>query len=166
MRKAILLLGSNLGNRTFYLAKALEIIEKSNDTRINKKSAIFESKAVGYDSINTYYNLALELETELSPQLLLALCLQTEKELSRTRSLAQRYTDRTIDIDIILIEDEIIEEPNLTVPHPRMQERLFCLKPVEEIASHWNVPKLNKTVKELLLAIENTSEVKKVNVEI
>ncbi len=166
MRKALLLLGSNLGNRIHYLDKALDILNKNKETNIKNKSSFFESKAVGYDSSNSYFNIAVEIETSLSPQSLLSLCLETETTLSRTRSLTERYTDRTIDIDIILIDNLIINDANLIVPHPRMQERLFCLKPLEELASSWLVPTLKKTVKELLLEIENTSEVTKVNVEV
>lgn len=164
MKKAILLLGSNLGNKAYYLKSALELITKDSKTNITKKSSIHESLAVGYDSENTYYNQAIEIETKLDPQQLLRLCLNTEIALSRTRSLTKRYTDRTIDIDIILIEGLTINEPNLVVPHPRMHERLFCLKPMTEIASEWDVTTFKKKVKELLVEIENTSELKKVDV--
>lgn len=164
MSKAILLLGSNLGNKTYYLKKALEYINNNKDLTITKESSVFESKAVGYESKNSYYNLSIEVKTELKPISLLSVCHKVEKELSRTRSLSQRYTDRTIDIDIILVDNLIINTPKLTIPHPRMHERLFCLKPMIEIASEWVVPKYNKTVKELFHLIENTSEVKKVNV--
>ena len=165
MAEAILLLGSNLGNRIDYLRKAINFI-KQEGIEVTKKSSVYESPAFGYESTTTYYNLALQIETNKTPELLLEKCQLIENKLKRVRSHSQRYSDRTIDIDIILIEDKIINTANLTVPHPRMDERLFCLKPVEEIASNWVISTLNKTVKEALNNLKDTNEVKKTNVEV
>jgi 2-amino-4-hydroxy-6-hydroxymethyldihydropteridine diphosphokinase len=165
MGKAILLLGSNKGNRIDYLRKAIVFL-KLEGVLILNTSAIYESPAFGYESNAAYYNIALEVETTVSPETLLELGKLVENKLNRVRSSTERYIDRTIDIDIILFDNEVIDTINLTVPHPRMQERLFCLIPVEEIASKWVIPTLNKTVQEVLNSLEDTNEVKKVNVKV
>ncbi len=165
MKKAVLLLGSNLGNRTYYLSQAIQRL-LSRGVKVSKQSSVYESPADGYTSENTYYNIALEIEFSLSNHELLELCLATELELSRTRSLTQRYTDRTIDIDIILIENEILKTPQLTIPHPRMHERLFCLIPLNEIVGNWVIPTFEKTVQETLQTLNQTNEIIKVNVEL
>ncbi len=165
MKKAVLLLGSNMGDRAFYLSVALKKLAQ-NDIRTLKQSPVYESPAEGYDSANTYYNIAVVVETGLPPKTLLATCLTIENELDRTRSLTQRYTDRTIDIDIILFENEIVRTTELTIPHPRMHQRLFCLIPLCEIAPHWIIPTLNKTVEATLKSITSNTKVTKVNVEL
>lgn len=165
MKRAVLLLGSNLGNRLYYIKNAIQLLSE-NEVAIVQKSAIYESPADGYESKNTYYNVALEVTTTLSSNELLELCLQTELELSRTRSLTQRYSDRTIDIDVILIDNKIIDTENLIVPHPRMQERLFCLIPLNDIVPNWIVPTFKKTVEELLGQLANNNEICKVDVEL
>lgn len=165
MKKAVLLLGSNLGNRTYYISNALRILSEQKVT-ILQKSSVYESPADGYTSENTYYNIAIEIAFETPNLQLLELCLATELELSRTRSLTQRYSDRTIDIDIILIDNEIIHSEQLIVPHPRMHERLFCLIPLNEIVPNWKVPTFQKTVKEILQQLTNNNEIRKVDVEL
>ncbi|MCT4581716.1 MAG: 2-amino-4-hydroxy-6-hydroxymethyldihydropteridine diphosphokinase [Flavobacteriales bacterium] len=165
MKRAVLLLGSNLGNRAYYISNAIQLLAE-NSINIVQQSSVYESPADGYESSNTYYNIALEITTDLSDLELLQLCLDTEQTLSRTRSLTQRYTDRTIDIDIILIENKSIQNQRLTVPHPRMHERLFCLIPLNEIVPHWNVTTFQKTVKELLQQLTNNNEINQVNVEL
>jgi len=166
MTQAILLLGSNLGNRVQYLTDAVHYLSQTKNITVTNKSSVYESEAVGYSSEQKYYNAAIEIATELLPQEVLANCLAIEQQLERTRSESERYIDRTIDIDIILIDNWIIFDKNLTVPHPRMEERLFCLLPVAEIAGDWIVPTKNITVHTLLEKIKNTSEVTKVDVEI
>jgi 2-amino-4-hydroxy-6-hydroxymethyldihydropteridine diphosphokinase len=165
MKKAILLLGSNLGNRQDYLKKAIDFL-KQEEVLVTKISSVYESPAFGYESSSTYYNIALEIKVDISPEALLERCQLIESNLKRVRSSSQRYSDRTIDIDIILFEDKIIDTSNLVVPHPRMHERLFCLKPMIEIASNWIIPTLNKTVKEVFELINDTNEVKKINVKV
>lgn len=165
MKKVVLLLGSNLGNRTYYISNAMQILTQKGVT-IVQKSAVYESLADGYTSENTYYNIAIEIRTELSNKELLKLCLDTELDLFRTRSLTRRYTDRTIDIDVILIDDVIVNTNDLIVPHPRMHERLFCLIPLNEIVPNWKVPTLKKTVGELLGQLTNNNKICKIDVEL
>ncbi len=166
MIRAILLLGSNLGNRLQYLKDAVRHLSELENTSIINKSSVYESEAVGYNSEQSYYNAAVEIKTMFSPQEILKNCLAIEQQLERTRSETVRYIDRTIDIDIILIEQNIIEKENLIVPHPRMEERLFCLKPLAEIAGDYIVPTKNETVTSLLEKIEHKNEVIIVDVKL
>ncbi len=164
--KAVLLLGSNLGNRIQHLRNAIQLLEKNNIQPINK-SSIYKSDAVGYNSSNPYLNLAVEVEFSVPPLELLDKCLSIETEIGRERNPTVRYTDRPIDIDIILIEEKIINNEHLTVPHPRMSERKFCLLPVAEIVPNQEVPNYQKTTKELLELIRsNADNVIKSNVKI
>lgn len=165
MEKVILLLGSNLGNRIDYLRKSIGFL-KEEGIEVTQKSSVYESPAFGYESTATYYNVAIEITTNKTPEDLLETCQLIEHQLKRERSTEVRYTDRTIDIDIILIGDKIIHTANLIVPHPRMHERVFCLKPMQEIASSWVIPTLSKTVKGVLNLLEKTNEVNKINVEL
>ncbi len=165
MERAILLLGSNLGDRADYLRKAVKFLEKDG-LEIVKTSSVYESPAFGYESSSAYYNLAIEVGIRITPDELLEICQSIEGKLKRIRSTTERYSDRTIDIDIILIEGTIVNSVNLIVPHPRMHERVFCLKPVNEIAKNWIIATLNKTVKEVLDSLEGKNEVNKINVRV
>ena len=164
--RAILLLGSNLGNRIQHLRNAIELLEK-NKIKKRKQSSVYESGAIGYESSNPYLNLAIEVEFFMPPLELLDTCLRVETILGRERTPSVRYTDRPIDIDIILIEENSIQTKRLTVPHPRMAERKFCLLPVAEIAPNIKVPPQQKTTKELLdILHSNPEKVVKTNVKI
>jgi len=165
MKQAVLLLGSNLDNRLGYLRKGIQLLQ-NKEVEILAISSVYESPAFGYNSENEYYNLALKISFKSTPLQLLKHCLTTENKLNRTRDTNVRYSDRTIDIDIILIEQEVIEIEKLTIPHPRMHERLFCLKPVQEIASDWIIPTFAISVKEALVKLDETSSVTKLDVEI
>ena len=164
--KAVLLLGSNLGNRIQHLRNAIQLLEQ-NKIQPTKKSSVYESDAVGYNSSNPYLNIAIEVEFFVLPLELLDTCLNIETEIGRKRTSSVRYTDRPIDIDVILIEEKVINTSRLTVPHPRMTERKFCLLPVAEIVPNQEVPNHQKTTKELLELIRSNAEnVIKSNVEI
>ncbi len=165
MKQAILLLGSNLDDRLDYLRKGIRLLN-TNTVKVLTISSLYESPAFGYSSTNNYYNLAVKVNFTSTPIQLLEHCLAIEDKLNRTRNPAVRYSDRTIDIDVILIEEEVIESKKLTVPHPRMHERLFCLKPVQEIASNWIIPTFAISVNEALNILKETSSVTKLDVEI
>ncbi len=165
MKQAILLLGSNLDNRLAYLRKGIRYLN-TEKTKIITTSSVYESPAFGYKSSNKYYNVAVKINFSISPKSLLELCLSIEDNLDRIRHSNIRYSDRTIDIDIILIDEEIIATKTLTVPHPRMHERIFCLKPVQEIASNWIIPTFAISVNEALNNLKETSLVTKLDVKI
>ena len=165
MERAILLLGSNLGDRADYLKRAVNFLDKEG-VEIVKMSSVYESPPFGYESNSTYYNLAIEIGIEVTPGKLLEICQSIESKLKRIRSTIKRYSDRTIDIDIILIEGKVLNEIDLIVPHPRMHERIFCLKPVNEIAGSWVIGTLNKTVKEVLESLKDINDVNKIDVRV
>lgn len=165
MERAILLLGSNLGDRADYLKRAINFLEREG-VEIVKTSSVYESPAFGYESSSTYYNLAIEVGIEVTPDELLEISQSIESELKRKRSTTEKYSDRTIDIDIILIEGKVLNKVHLIVPHPRMHERIFCLKPVNEIAGSWVIGTLNKTVKEVLESLKDINDVNKIDVRV
>ena len=103
-------------------------------------------------------NLCLEIETELSPQQLLKHCLDIEQQLHRVREI--RWGPRTLDIDILLYSDNIIETDNLSIPHPRMQERAFVLIPLNDIASDKKDPRLNQKIHDLVFPDDTVKKYK------
>lgn len=128
---AYLVLGTNLGNRYKNLFKARLEINELPETKILKKSKIFKSPFYGPIKQPFFFNLALEIETKLTPMMLLENLQKIEKKLKRERN--SHMKPRTIDIDIIFYNDEIIEMPLLKVPHYDWQNRDFFIKPLREI---------------------------------
>ena len=141
MVQAYLGLGSNIGDRKQQLLKAIDLIGNIKGIKVTKQSSIYETAPIGYTDQPNFLNLCLEIETELSPQQLLKHCLDIEQQLHRVREI--RWGPRTLDIDILLYSDNIIETDNLSIPHPRMQERAFVLIPLNDIASDKKDPRLN-----------------------
>ena len=133
MVQAYLGLGSNIGDRKQQLLKAIDLIGNIKGIKVTKQSSIYETAPIGYTDQPNFLNLCLEIETELSPQQLLKHCLDIEQQLHRVREI--RWGPRTLDIDILLYSDNIIETDNLSIPHPRMKERAFVLIPLNDIAS-------------------------------
>ena len=128
---AYLVLGTNLGNRYRNLFKARLEINELPETKILKESKIFKSPFYGPIKQPFFFNLALEIETKLTPMMLLENLQKIEKKLKRERN--SHMKPRTIDIDIIFYNDEIIEMPLLKVPHYDWQNRDFFIKPLREI---------------------------------
>ncbi|WP_010094824.1 2-amino-4-hydroxy-6-hydroxymethyldihydropteridine diphosphokinase [Ornithinibacillus scapharcae] len=147
MNKAYLALGTNIDPRQSYLSRAMELLENEKIT-ILKKSSIYETPPVGYTDQADFLNMVLEVQTVLSSEGLLNTCQTIEKELGRERLI--RFGPRTIDLDILVYNDENKKTERLTIPHPRMHERGFVLVPLHEIAPNLKLPSLNKTTDELL----------------
>lgn len=143
-----LLLGSNQGNRQHILNQAIEKIETTIGN-ISSTSAVYQSKAHGYESTHPYLNQALVVQTTLTPHQLLKQTQTIENELGRTRDPNHRYSDRTIDIDILFYENNIIDTPELTIPHPRITERQFVLEPLKDIIPHYIHPQIGLTIREI-----------------
>jgi 2-amino-4-hydroxy-6-hydroxymethyldihydropteridine diphosphokinase len=144
---AYLSTGSNMGNRAEMLEKANVLLEKKAG-RLLALSKVVETPAWGKTDQPDFLNQVVKLETSLSPQELLNLNLGIEKQLGRNR--VEKWGPRSIDIDILFYDNEIIDEPGLQIPHPWMHERLFVLEPMCEIAPDFVHPVLNKTIAVLL----------------
>lgn len=131
MVKAFLSLGSNMGDRLEYLSKAIDKIAQIQGCNILNKSSIYETEPWGYENQEAFLNLCISIETSLSPYELLESLQTIELELDRVRKI--HWGPRTIDIDILLFDDIICEDDKLTIPHPRMRERVFVLIPLYDI---------------------------------
>jgi 2-amino-4-hydroxy-6-hydroxymethyldihydropteridine diphosphokinase len=147
MNTSYLLIGGNLGNRQENLAKAIALIGNQCGT-IVQLSPLYETAAWGNTNQPAFLNQAIALATTLGPQQLLQQLLAIETSMGRIRS--QKFGPRTIDIDILLYNQELIATPALTVPHPHLPNRRFALLPLVTIAPHYTHPQLNKTITALL----------------
>ena len=129
--KAIVALGSNLGDRFEYLQTAVDELNQISQTKIQKISNVYETIPVGGPEQGKYLNAVLSLETKLTAQELLLKMLLIELNLGRQREVI--WGPRTIDLDLIWFNDEIIDSEKLIIPHPRAIERCFVLKPWSDI---------------------------------
>lgn len=132
-RIAYLCLGSNLGDRAGTMAKAVGLIARIG-LKIIARSSLYETPPWGPVPQGPYLNLVVAVETELSARELLNMLLGVEHAFGRDRTREVRFGPRTIDIDILLYGDEVVAEPDLEIPHPRMMERAFALVPLAELA--------------------------------
>ena len=156
MARAIVITGGNLDNVKARLRQAQQMINERLGI-ILRCSHMYESEAWGFTSSENFLNQAIELDTDLSPEELLAGVLAIEQELGRDREAeaaikaenGEPYSSRKIDIDILFYDDKVINTPDLVIPHPLMQEREFVLAPLSEIAPNKIHPLLDKTVREM-----------------
>ena len=155
----MLSIGTNLGNREENLAFALSGIEE-NIGKISKSSSVYESEPWGFNADIDFLNMVVKVETKLSPAQLLEEILNIESAIGRVRN-GKRYLSRIIDIDILLYEDLIMDNLNLKIPHPLMNERRFVLAPLCDIASESVHPVLKMSFASLLEDCEDMSKVKK-----
>lgn len=147
MNEVYLLTGGNIGDTMGYLSKAKEAIKHSCG-KILQESSVYETAAWGLENQEAFLNQVLKIETSLGAEQLLTSVLQIEESLGRKREL--KYGPRTIDIDILFFNDEVIDRQGLKIPHPQMQNRRFVLVPLNEIASTKIHPLFHKTVSQLL----------------
>lgn len=129
MRRAFLSLGTNVGDRRAHLSAAISIVAASDEYRL---SSVYETEPVGGVVQDDFWNMVIELETMASPYELLERARSAERAAGRTREV--RWGPRTLDVDVLLVGDERLDEPELTVPHPRLYERAFVLIPLAELA--------------------------------
>ncbi len=142
-------LGTNLGDKSLNLLKAITIIAGRIGS-LSAISSVYETEPWGYASSNSYLNMAIAVETNLSIEDLLNETQKIEKELGRETKTTGSYQDRPIDIDIILYGDLIYQTEKLNIPHPLFHKRDFVLKPLSEIAPNLIEPKSKKTINTLL----------------
>jgi GTP cyclohydrolase-4 len=157
MVTAYLSLGSNLGDRKQNLAQALELLSKH--LKVEQISSIYETEPVGYEQQPLFLNAVCRISTKLNPERLLRLAKKIEAELGRTPSFPN--APRPIDIDILIYGDKVFSDTELTMPHPRLAERAFVLVPLAEIAPDLVHLENEKTIKELLGNLGNTTGVRK-----
>ena len=146
MSKVYLSIGSNKGNRSVLINKAIDEIEKKVGIIISR-SSIYQSKSWGFDS-NDFYNLCLLIDTDIMPKSLLINLKRIEKSMGR-EDVDGSYSDRLIDIDILFYDNITTDLEDLKIPHPKIEIRKFVLVPMLEIADDYVHPILNKTIKEL-----------------
>jgi 2-amino-4-hydroxy-6-hydroxymethyldihydropteridine diphosphokinase len=152
--KAYVGLGSNLGDRAAYLLLGLSALSRLPETRLLRLSPVYETDPVGPPQ-PPYLNMVAELETELSPKGLLAEMLRVEKALGRERR--ERWGPRTLDLDLLLYGDLVLEEAGLSVPHPRLHERAFVLVPLLDLLPEGRHPLLGQSFAELLASLDASS---------
>lgn len=131
MRKAYLGIGTNIGEREENLKNALISLNLLPMTKVTAVSKVYETKPVGFVDQDDFLNIAVEIETELTAQNILGACLGIEAGLGRIRNI--KNGPRVIDIDLLLCENEKYDTPSLVLPHPRMFEREFVLRPLLDI---------------------------------
>ena len=135
---AYLGLGSNMGETLESLRRAIEMLSQSPGVRVVSCSSVYSSEPVGYLDQAEFLNGVVKIETELDPRGLLELGRSIEDALGRERGI--KWGPRTIDVDILLFDEERIASPELTIPHPRMKERIFVLVPLLEVAPDAQLP--------------------------
>lgn len=154
---AYLSLGANLGDRAANLKSAIDRLRDFGE--VLAVSSFYETEPVEFTAQPWFLNCVVKLDTEKLPKQLLAGIFNLEHEMGRERK--QNKGPRTIDIDILLFGDSIIESPGLTVPHPAMHERRFVLEPLAEIAAEVRHPVLKKSISELREALPAGQKVKR-----
>ncbi|MFL5927064.1 MAG: 2-amino-4-hydroxy-6-hydroxymethyldihydropteridine diphosphokinase [Gaiellaceae bacterium] len=140
-------LGSNLGDREALIRRAAELIGS------RRLSPLLETEPWGYTDQPTFLNAVAEIDTALTPRRLLVHLLDVERRLGRERT-GPRWGPRTIDLDLLLYGDQTVDEPDLVIPHPRLKEREFALRPLAELVPALKIPG-NGTVQEALAGLQS-----------
>jgi 2-amino-4-hydroxy-6-hydroxymethyldihydropteridine diphosphokinase len=156
-----LLTGSNLGNRLAHMEKAHALLA-AKAGRMIVSSSVYETEPWGFSHRNSFYNQALGLITRQKPHELLQTLLIIEKELGRIRKPG-KYQARTMDIDILLYGNAVIRQPDLVIPHPRIQDRRFALAPLAEIAPDQIHPVLGLSIRQLLKECSDMGWIRKLD---
>ncbi|WP_407690679.1 2-amino-4-hydroxy-6-hydroxymethyldihydropteridine diphosphokinase [Salinibacillus xinjiangensis] len=146
MRPAYIALGSNIEPRYDWLQSAIQHLNKHSDISVESQSEIYETEPVGYTDQGNFLNMVVKIETSLAPFELLSYCQNIETLLGRKREI--RFGPRTVDLDILLYNQENMYGEQLTIPHPRMEKRAFVLIPLADLNDQLVIR--GKTVKELL----------------
>ncbi len=152
-------LGSNLGHRSAHLVAAVTALRALPDVEIDAASRVYETDPVGPPPQEQYLNAALRVRTSRTPRRLLRALLEIERASGRRRA-EERNGPRTLDLDLLLYGDRVIDEPGLQVPHPRLHERAFVLEPLCEIAGSVLHPVLGERVEDLARKVRDPQAVR------
>ena len=153
MTEAYIAIGSNLGDRHATIDNAIDAIGSHNTIEILATSSIIETPPVGQIEQGPYLSGVIHVQTSLSPRELLDALLGIETAHGRDRTTEQRWGPRTLDLDLIVFGHQVINEPGLVVPHPRLHQRSFVLVPLAQLAPDIMIPVQNQTPRQLLKAL-------------
>lgn len=148
-------IGSNMGNKEENLKEAIKLLDENLDIKVEKVASFIVTEPWGYTEQEEFLNSALKIKTLLSPSELMDALLKIEAKMKRER--IKKWGPRVIDLDIIFYDDLILEDDHVIIPHPRMEERAFVLKPLNEIAPNKVHPLLKKRVFRLLEEVNKLS---------
>ncbi|WP_174615365.1 2-amino-4-hydroxy-6-hydroxymethyldihydropteridine diphosphokinase [Virgibacillus ihumii] len=151
---SFLALGTNIEPRRQHLYQALHRLRVHDEIVILKQSSIYQTAPVGYTNQDDFLNMVIKIKTTLSPEKLLDVCQSIEHQLGRKREI--RFGPRTIDLDVLLYNQENKKTERLIIPHPRMHERAFVLIPLNEIAPDMPLPNGQRTVSELVAELPDS----------
>src|SRR5690606_37839172 len=166
LHKVYIALGSNKGDRLKHLQDATDLIFK-HIGRVSIIAKVYNTPAFGFDenvSADDFLNTCLLLETQMSADLVMQTLLDIETQMGRIRTASKGYESRTIDLDILFFDENIIDTILLQTPHPELHKRKFVLQPLNDIASKLKHPKLNTTIAELLEVCEDNSTVEPIKI--
>lgn len=141
MKKAYIGIGTNIGDRLNNLTNAVKSLELLPETLVTKVSSVYETEPWGYTDQDDFLNACVEVQTNLSPKTLLGACLGIEAAFGRERPF--KNAPRTLDMDLLLYEDVVMNEKELTLPHPRIGERAFVLVPLKDIIETLQLNEVN-----------------------
>lgn len=147
-----------MGDRLESLRKAIQLLDKSDQIKVELVSSIYETDPIGYIDQACFLNAVIKISTSLQPEELLQACLRIELKLGRKREI--RWGPRTLDLDILLYNQENIETESLLVPHPRMQERAFVIIPLMELDPDIKLPNVNASLDDIVEQIPDKEGVR------
>ena len=153
--EAYIAMGSNLGDRRAHFARAIELIGLLPETAIECRSTVIETEPVGPGDQGRYLNGVVLISTKLEAKALLSALLEIESSMGRDRANEVRWGARVIDLDVLVYGDQIIDEPGLSIPHPRLHTRAFVLEPLCELSPDLQIPGYEKTPREMLGVLES-----------
>ena len=145
-------LGSNLGNKQKYITDAIDLISLLESTEVKRTSTLIATEPYGKIDQPDFLNCVIEVETNLEPKLLLRKCLEIEDQLGRVRE--EKWGPRTIDIDLLICKDRIINSELLVLPHPELHKREFVLISLNELCPDLVHPVLKKKIREIFMEIK------------